>query len=70
MSTIFTFLLAMLRHPEVQVKAQEEIDRIVGTDRLPTIADRSSLPYVRSVITEVLRWYPAAPLGAFSSFYR
>lgn len=63
MSTIFTFLLAMMRHPGVQAKAQAEIDRVVGTDRLPTIADRALLPYVRSVIAEVYRWYPAVPLG-------
>ncbi|TFY67214.1 hypothetical protein EVJ58_g1763 [Rhodofomes roseus] len=63
MSTIFTFLLAMLRHPRIQAKAQAEIDSVVGSDRLPSIADRPSLPYVRSIIAEVYRWHPAAPQG-------
>ncbi|KZT71135.1 putative monooxygenase [Daedalea quercina L-15889] len=63
MSTIFTFLLAMTRYPHVQAKAQAEIDEVVGTERLPSITDRPSLPYVRSVIAEVFRWYPATPLG-------
>ncbi|TFK32976.1 putative monooxygenase [Crucibulum laeve] len=63
MSTALTFFLAMITHPEVQKKAHEEIISAVGSNRLPTIADKDSLPYVRSVITEVLRWNPAVPLG-------
>ena len=52
----------MARHPEIQRKAQEEIDRVVGTDRLPTIEDRESLPYLNLVIAEVLRYNPIAPI--------
>ncbi|EPT01397.1 hypothetical protein FOMPIDRAFT_1161685 [Fomitopsis schrenkii] len=63
LSTTLTFFLAMLHNPRVQAKAQAEIDSVVGTERLPTIVDRLSLPYVRSVIAEVFRWSPAAPLG-------
>ncbi|CCM05258.1 uncharacterized protein FIBRA_07468 [Fibroporia radiculosa] len=62
MSTIFTFCSAMLRYPHIQAKAQAEIDAVVGPDRLPSIKDRASLPYVRSLITEVFRWQPAIPL--------
>lgn len=39
MSTMGTFLMAMIKNPEVQVKAQAEIDRVIGTERLPTIAE-------------------------------
>ena len=39
------FLLQMMDHPEVIEKAQQEIDAVVGTDRLPTFEDRASLPY-------------------------
>jgi hypothetical protein len=35
--TILNFVLAMVLHPEVQKKAQDEIDSVVGTDRLPNI---------------------------------
>jgi len=49
--------------PEVQWKAQEEIDRVVGTGRLPTFEDRENLPYVDAVVKEALRWHPVAPLG-------
>lgn len=58
-----TFVLAMVLYPEVQAKAQEEIDRVVGADRLPGIVDRPSLPYVEAVFKETLRWHPVAPLG-------
>lgn len=37
--------MAMLSYPEVLMKAQKEIDSVIGTDRLPTMADRDSLPY-------------------------
>ncbi|KAL0573231.1 cytochrome p450 [Marasmius crinis-equi] len=45
-------------------KAQREIDDIIGRDRLPTIEDRKSLPYIEAVYREVMRWHPAVPLGA------
>jgi hypothetical protein len=44
-TTVAHFIMAMLSHPEVLMKAQKEIDSVVGTDRLPTMADRASLPY-------------------------
>jgi cytochrome P450 len=62
-STLHTFILAMILFPEVQEKAQAEIDSVVGKDRLPTFDDRDALPYVEAVICETLRWHPAAPLG-------
>ena len=59
----------MLLHPDVVQKAHEEIDRVVGRDRLPTFQDRDNLPYVDCVLKEVLRWNPAAPLSeSFRNF--
>ncbi|KAG8747883.1 hypothetical protein FRC10_010502 [Ceratobasidium sp. 414] len=43
--------------------AQDEIQRVVGTDRLPTYSDRDSLPYIEALYKEVLRWNPVTPLG-------
>ncbi|KAL5534784.1 hypothetical protein ACEPAG_1248 [Sanghuangporus baumii] len=57
------FFLAMMVHPEVQRKAQKEIDIVVGNDRLPNFSDRQSLPYINAIVKEVLRWHPIAPLG-------
>ncbi|KAF7375551.1 Cytochrome P450 [Mycena sanguinolenta] len=53
----------MILNPSVQRKAQEEIDWVIGPDRLPAIQDKAPLPYVRGLITEVFRWQPAAPLA-------
>lgn len=61
--TMTAFFLAMTLHPEVQEKAREEIDRIVGTYRLPTLSDRENLPYVGAVVKEALRWHTIAPMG-------
>jgi cytochrome P450 len=55
--------LAMLVYPETQSRAQAELDAVVGRSRLPTFADYTSLPYIRAMVKEVLRWRMAAPLG-------
>lgn len=52
-------------YPDAQKRAQAEIDAVIGTDRLPTFEDRSSLPYVEAVLRETLRWHPVFPLGTF-----
>ncbi|GJE96464.1 cytochrome P450 [Phanerochaete sordida] len=57
------FVLAMLLFPEVQQRAQEELDRVVGRDRLPDIADQDSLPYTASIVKELLRWRPIGPVA-------
>ena len=45
----------MVLHPEIQKRAQVEIDAVVGPSRLPTFHDRSSLPYMDYVVHETLR---------------
>ncbi|KAB5589224.1 O-methylsterigmatocystin oxidoreductase [Ceratobasidium theobromae] len=62
-SAMATFFLAMELFPEVQLKAQEELDAVIGCDRLPTMQDMKDLPYVRCIMKEVLRWIPPVPLG-------
>ncbi|KAJ7763385.1 putative monooxygenase [Mycena metata] len=63
MSTLLILFLAMMLNPAIQAKARKELDDIIGQDRLPTIADKASLPYIKSVMVEVFRWNPAIPLG-------
>ncbi|KAF4565365.1 hypothetical protein EYR36_001936 [Pleurotus pulmonarius] len=61
--TLQKFFLVMLLYPEVQKKGHEEVDRVVGVDRLPSFEDRNSLTFVNCIIQELLRWHPVAPLG-------
>lgn len=53
----------MVLNPRVQRKAQEEIDSVIEEGRLPTIDDRPRMPYMRCVVTELLRWARSVPLG-------
>ncbi|KAF7346383.1 O-methylsterigmatocystin oxidoreductase [Mycena sanguinolenta] len=62
-AALASFVLAMAVHPEIQKKAQTEIDTIIGTHRLPEFEDRPSLPFVEALYREVMRWKPATPLG-------
>jgi cytochrome P450 len=61
-----TFFFAMMMHPLVQRQAQEEADRFVTSEnRLPTLHDQASFPYIACILKEVLRWAPASPFGLF-----
>ncbi|KAF7553348.1 hypothetical protein G7Z17_g3701 [Cylindrodendrum hubeiense] len=62
-TSLTNFILAMVMFPDVQRKAQEEIDRVTGTNRLPEFQDRVNLPYIEGLVKEVHRWSPAIPLG-------
>jgi cytochrome P450 len=45
----------MLHYPDVYRKAQEEIDRVIGNERLPDLTDRYSLPYLEALVMESYR---------------
>ncbi|KAI0693292.1 cytochrome P450 [Cerioporus squamosus] len=62
-STIQTLFVAMALYPEVQKRAQAELDAIVGPDRLPDHSDRLDLPYINAIVKEALRWAPALPFS-------
>jgi hypothetical protein len=63
MSAICTFFLTMSLYPDVQLKAQQELDAVLGEGKTPTFEDRPSLPYVEAIFQEVMRWHPAIPMG-------
>ncbi|KAI0718537.1 cytochrome P450 [Cerioporus squamosus] len=63
LSTLQTFFAAMATYPEVQKRAQAELDTVVGLHRLPTIDDEKLLPYISAIIKECLRWKLVTPLG-------
>ena len=62
-SALGSFFLAMVLNPDVQRKAQRELDQVVGPHRLPDFSDQPSLPYVDAIVKETLRWHPVLPLG-------
>jgi hypothetical protein len=55
--------MAMAMYPEAQEKAQAELDKVVGTDRLPDFGDREDLIYLKALIIEIMRWHQVTPLG-------
>ncbi|KAF8989959.1 cytochrome P450 [Cyathus striatus] len=57
------FVMAMVLYPEAQKRAKEEIDRIVGRERLPNMGDYNNLTYIKALLTECSRWRPIAPMG-------
>jgi len=61
MSSLF---LALVLSPQVQRRAQAELDVVVGRDRLPTFDDRPRLPYIEAICRELLRWWVVIPMGS------
>ena len=53
----------MALHPHVVRKAQDELDRVVGSERLPELSDWENLPYISALLKELLRWTCPTPLG-------
>ncbi|PBL03448.1 cytochrome P450 [Armillaria gallica] len=62
-SVVLSTMLAFLLYPEVQAKAQAELDAVVGPTRLPNFDDRPQLPYIEAILSEALRWNPVLPMG-------
>ncbi|OAL34607.1 hypothetical protein AYO20_06024 [Fonsecaea nubica] len=62
-SVINAWLRACIMYPETVKAAQEEVDRVVGPDRLPTFEDEPNLPYVRAMAKEILRFVPITKFG-------
>lgn len=53
----------MLKFPEVQAKAQAQLDQALGKYQLPSFDDEVSLPYITAITKEVLRWHPVTPIA-------
>lgn len=66
-SSLLWMLVFMLRNPEVKKRVQQELDSVVGRDRLPTIEDMPNLLYTETTIMETLRMSSIVPLATTHS---
>ncbi|KAF5660152.1 hypothetical protein FHETE_9125 [Fusarium heterosporum] len=62
-ATLLAFFAAMVIYPDVQKRAQEDIDRVTAGTRLPSLSDKQNLPYINAIAQETLRWHTLAPMG-------
>lgn len=59
-----SLILNMCLFPDWQKRAQEEIEQVVGDDRLPDYNDSKSMPTIRAIIKETMRWRPVLSGGS------
>jgi hypothetical protein len=62
-SSMYSLFLALVLFPQVQRRAQAELDLVIGRDRLPTFDDRPRLPYIEALCKALMRWFMVAPIG-------
>lgn len=55
-------ILILVKYPEMQVRLQQEVDKVVDRSRLPSIEDQPKLPYIMAFIYEVMRYTSFVPL--------
>ena len=65
-----SLFLALVLFPQVQRRAQAELDAVIGRDQLPTFDDRPRLPYIEALCKELLRWQMVTPIGTSYSLHR
>ncbi|KAL3883905.1 hypothetical protein ACJMK2_030135 [Sinanodonta woodiana] len=62
-TTLLWAVLYLLHYPDVQEKCFDEIQTVLGMERLPSLDDRSHLPYCEATILETLRIAAVVPLA-------
>ncbi|XP_060077641.1 cytochrome P450 2C3-like [Ylistrum balloti] len=62
-TTLLWAILFFLHYPDVQKRCHEEVTRVVGEGRFPSLSDRPDMPYIEATITEILRCGDIVPLG-------
>ncbi|KAF8884004.1 cytochrome P450 [Infundibulicybe gibba] len=62
-SAIASCILGLLENPDVQRKAQQEIDSVVGHGHLPDFEDEPSLPFITAIVKETMRWRDVVPIA-------
>ena len=62
-STLCWALIYLIHNPDVQKRLHQELDQVIGHDRVPDLEDKKNLPYLEATITETLR---LSSIGALS----
>lgn len=63
--SLHAFFLAMTVFPSIQEKVHAELDRVVGSERPPTLDDLEDMPYLRAAVIENYRWCPLTSGGRY-----
>lgn len=61
---LLTLVMAFAKYPHVQKRAQQEIDKVCGTERFPLWTDFKEMPYINAIVKEGMRWRPVAVTGS------
>ncbi|MCD7463374.1 hypothetical protein HAX54_050434 [Datura stramonium] len=60
--TVEWALAELINHPSIMQKAVQEIDSVIGTNRIVDESDISNLPYLQAIVKETLRLHPTGPM--------
>ena len=61
--TLYWGLAYLVKYPDVQRQLHDELDEVVGRQRLPTLQDIASLPLLQATVYELLRVTSVVPLA-------
>lgn len=62
-SSIEWAMSELMKHPTILARAKQELDSVVGQDRLVSESDIHNLPYLQAIIKETFRLHPPTALS-------
>ncbi|XP_050375163.1 geraniol 8-hydroxylase-like [Argentina anserina] len=61
-ATVEWAMAELLHNPEILLKAQAELEQVIGKRKLVEESDVARLPYLQAILKETFRLHPTAPL--------